>query len=227
MILVLGGTSDSIDYINALNADFIVSVATDYGYNHFKSLYGDRVRQIRFTEKTLREFIVENCITAVVDCTHPFAHEITQIAVTVCQSLNIPYHDNIRKSEPLYYDKLIYVDSFEEAVVVLSRFKGKLFFTIGSKNLHIFREFLDNAVVRVLDDLASVQICRELGVSDSDIIAARGGFSVDDNLRVIDEHKIACIISKDSGERGGVPQKLEAAIKSDIYMIIIRAKCKL
>ena len=225
MILILGGTSDSHEYIAALAEPYIVSVATSYGHREFSEHYGNKVVQARFSTDSLVQFIKSNKITKIVDTTHPFAREISRIAVHACAECGIDYVNAKRSTDIaekyMSYRKLHLAGSFEEAAAQPFLASGKLFFTIGSKNLHFFSKYLDKALVRVLDDAASVEICRGLGVADDCIIAAKGPFSVQDNIRAIDEHGITCIITKESGAKGGFEQKADAAMLRDIDLLVI------
>ncbi len=230
MILVLGGTADTHEYIAKTGGDYIVTVATDYGYRYFRELYGDKAAFVRFTSESLTEFIKNKHISAVADTTHPFAAEISRIAADVCGRLNIPYINAKRASRlpdsDRYtgYDKLIYVSGWSEAAEALENGDFlPLFFTIGSKNLGLFRGLFAGAVVRVLDDSASVEICRLLGIPDTHVIAARGPFTLEENLETIVKYGIKCLVTKESGARGGLAEKLDAAVRAGIYILVIQA----
>ncbi|MDR0453533.1 MAG: precorrin-6A reductase [Deferribacteraceae bacterium] len=226
MILVLGGTADTHEYLCGLSGGYIISVATEYGYKHFRDLYGEKLILTRFSRETLELFIKDNDITAVADTTHTFATEISNIAMEVCERLNVPYINAKRplRLPEINYSGLIYVSCWAEAVSVLKERRfSPLFLTIGSKNLTIFKELLDGAVVRVLDDCSSVGICRGLGVTDNRIIAARGPFTLEDNLKVINKFNIKCLVTKESGVKGGLPEKAEAAERTGINIIVVGA----
>ena len=53
--------------------------------------------------------------------------------------------------------------------------------------------------------------CRAAGISSANMIAARGPFSVEDNLSAIEKYHIGVIVIKDSGQSGGTPEKVKAA----------------
>lgn len=225
MILLLGGTSDTHDYLAAADTvDIIISVATDYGYKLFSEKYPHlKVIKTRFTEDALCDFLELNNITLVVDTTHPYAVEITKTAINVCSVLNIRYLDKMRTMAYEHsYEKMSFHVSWRDALEYIQ--KNNLLpalFTIGSKHLHEFKPVLNNSVVRVLDSEDSVNTALELGVVKDRIIAAKGPFSHEENLNAVIKASAKCIVSKMSGKKGGFSEKVSAAQSAGIEIVVI------
>ncbi len=67
----------------------------------------------------------------------------------------------------------------------------------------------------------SEEACKKAGLKDNCIIAARGPFSVDDTIKLIDRYKIGTLVTKESGAAGGLPEKLEAASRTGCAVVMI------
>jgi precorrin-6A/cobalt-precorrin-6A reductase len=74
----------------------------------------------------------------------------------------------------------------------------------------------------VLDHPQSVQAALSAGIPKQNIIKGRGPFSIQQNVAVIKEYNIGALVTKDSGEAGGVPAKLEAARAAGCRVVVIR-----
>jgi precorrin-6A/cobalt-precorrin-6A reductase len=97
--------------------------------------------------------------------------------------------------------------------------------TTGSRNLLPYAEESRRTgvdlVVRVLPHPDSRAACRAAGIPDDMIIAARGPFPVAENLDTIRAFGIGVVVTKDSGEAGGVPAKILAAARENCRVIVV------
>ena len=102
-----------------------------------------------------------------------------------------------------------------------------VFLTTGANNLEPYAREAKQAgvqlVVRVLPEEASISACRDAGIPETHVIAARGPFSVVENIEAIEKYNIGVVVIKDSGRSGGTPEKLEAAqIKGCRIVVVLR-----
>ena len=81
--------------------------------------------------------------------------------------------------------------------------------------------FQERLVARVLDDAASVERCRDMGLPDEHILAGRGPFSYENNLQVMQDFHIATMVTKESGTAGGYPEKLAAARDCKATVVVV------
>jgi precorrin-6A/cobalt-precorrin-6A reductase len=97
--------------------------------------------------------------------------------------------------------------------------------TTGANNLLPYadeaRRTSIRLVARVLPREESIRACREAGVGPGDTIAARGPFSVEQNILHIDEYGIGTLVTKDSGREGGVDAKLQAARRRGCAVVVV------
>lgn len=227
MILILGGTSDTHEYIEKNNSDdYIITVATDYGFNLFNQKYAGRVIKIRFTMDSLKDFICTHNINKVVDITHPFAKIISETSSVVCCEMQIRYERisrDIELPENAPLDLIIYCDTFEEAAnaVETNDFKNVLL-TTGAKEANKFACVSDRCYIRVLPSEDSISLAKEAGFTNKRIIAMQGPFSTDFNTALLKELKADCLVTKLTGKKGGLDEKLDSCRKLNLKCILIR-----
>jgi precorrin-6A/cobalt-precorrin-6A reductase len=113
-----------------------------------------------------------------------------------------------------------------EAAKIAFAFGSPVFLTTGSRNLAPYvtaaRRTGIPLAVRVLDAPESLDACQAAGIREDRIIAGRGPFSVEENLAAIRRFGIGVIVTKDSGQSGGVEAKLAAARQTYCRVIVIR-----
>ena len=222
MILLLAGTTESKEIAKSLKENFIISVATDYGYKSFKKEFPNTIKA-NFDEKSLVEFIKERKITKIIDATHPFAFNITKIAQKAAKKTNIAYENRKREIKNSHeYEKALFFSSKDDLFDFLRCNCKRILFTIGSRHIHLFKDFFKNSVFRILPYEESIKHLRELGINPKNIIALEGPFSKRFNIAIIEEFGIDCIISKNSGKEGGLNNKIEAAKDKNIYILILQ-----
>ena len=224
MLLILGGTSATHKFLESVAQDnFIITVATDYGESEFSNKYQGKLLKIRFTEKSLIDFIKEKGVTKIIDTTHPYAKEITANAKNAAEICGIQYVDKVRSKDKFSLSSLTHVVSnYEEAVDFLKKMEFKnIFFTTGGNNIHLFSDFSDRSWVRVLPYEKSIQKCVEAGFERSKIIAMQGPFSANLNIAICREIGADCVVSKNGGEGSGFKEKVDACLQLGINLLVI------
>ena len=101
---------------------------------------------------------------------------------------------------------------------------GNILLTTGSRELHAFasvRDFASRAYARVLPMEDSLRACREAGLPPAHILAMQGPFSRDFNAALYDQLRIRTMVSKDSGQPGGVADKVLPALERGIDVVMI------
>lgn len=230
MILVLGGTSDSLEIcyiLNKKNIDYIVSVTTSYGQDLAKKC-AKKIILKKLTIEDMVNFINESSITKIIDATHPYAVEVSTNAIKASQITNINYTRFERESlikDVDYVNKYI-VNDINEACDVANKIGNNIFIGTGSKNLYIYKEKIKNKnlIPRVLPTSEVLISCEELGFNADNIIAMKGPFSVEMNESTYKQYNIDLVITKESGEAGGFLEKIKACKNMNIPVVIIRRK---
>ena len=230
MILVLGGTSDSLEICNLLNeknVDYIVSVTTSYGEDLAKKC-SNKIILKKLTIEDMVDFINKNSITKMIDATHPYAVEVSTNAIKASQITNIKYLRFERESLINYvdYENKHIVNDINEACEVANKIGHNIFIGTGSKNLYLYKEKIKNKnlIPRVLPTSEVLISCEELGFNADNIIAMKGPFSVEMNESTYKQYNIDLVITKESGLAGGFLEKVQACKNLNIPVIIIKRK---
>ena len=116
-------------------------------------------------------------------------------------------------------------ETAEEAAHCLNHLDGNILLTTGTGTLQAFADILDRkerVFVRILPDADAVNKCVELGFSKGNLICMQGPFSFEMNTATIEMHNIAVLVTKDSGDAGGFPEKLSAAKACSVKLVVIR-----
>lgn len=230
MILVLGGTKDGREAAEQLSAAGMpVIYSSISAYNapkenaHLKWHIGTMDRD------ALTVFMEEQNITTLVDGTHPYAKAASENAMAAAKDKKVRY---IRLERPgitqmiadgeVEANDVIFCDSYEDAVSYLEAHPGNIMTTTGSRELARYQA-LDRSRVfpRVLPTSKVIALCESYGYLPEQIIAMQGPFSFDLNVALIKARDIRYLTTKDSGDIGGVAEKIKAAKACDVKVLCI------
>lgn len=75
---------------------------------------------------------------------------------------------------------------------------------------------------RILPSPKVISKLLDNGISMDNIIAIKGPFGFEINNGIIKEYKIKALITKDSGEEGGMKEKIDSALLNDVKIIVIK-----
>ncbi len=227
MILVIGGTSEGrqlAEYLARKNYRVMVSVTTDLGEDLLQNTGVEIIRR-RFTADDLTQLLVDRQIQAVVDASHPFAVEISRLAMAVCEASGVVYLRYERKGAELPNHPLVVpVDTWEEAAAYLCAGPYEtVFSSVGVKPLPILARAglmtKKRVVARVLPLESSIRTCKELGVAE--IVAFCGTADRALNIAMFRHYRAGTLLTKDSGRAGGVDAKIEAALALNIPVVVV------
>lgn len=236
-ILILGGTSDANKIAKELKElekklekkditiNIITTTTTNYGSELAKK-YSDKVISRQSTQETLKEIIINNDIFLLIDATHPFAINVSKKAINLSKELNLKY---VRYERPQkIFKNAIYVNDFNEAsykaleIMEDKNTKNKnIMYMAGIKNLKSVSDIIgkDRLIARVLP-VSVNEALNEL--PSKNIIGMHGVFSKELNKNIIIDYNCGIIITKDSGDSGGLTEKIEGALQANAIPIIVQ-----
>lgn len=222
-IAVIAGTSEATEFIHALPENYEVTAfaATEYG----RMILAKERCAVHVGRLDKGGFAVELAhMDAVVDASHPFAVAVTETVQLVCAQQKIPYFRLGRPQLHYDYDRIIRVPSKETAAEQLSKMSGNILLTTGVNTLAFYEsnvtDFAARGWARILDTADSRRMA---AVSRAHLVYAMPPFPQEDTVSLIEAHQIAALVSKDSGARGGVAEKVAAAKACGIPVILIGA----
>ena len=227
MILLLGGTSETALIAETLaNAGYevLVSTATKIPLNTGRDLT-IKHRIGRLTEDGMIRLIRKNGVRALVVATHPYASEARETAFRAAEATGIYCAAFVRPGVLCDKDGVRWAGSHEEAAVEAFKIGEPVLLTTGSKNLTPYaREAARTGIAlfaRVLSQPNSIAACIRAEIPENRIITGMGPFSVEENLKQINEYGIGVLVTKDSGEAGGVLEKMKAAQMADCAVVAV------
>ena len=232
-ILLLGGTKDSTNIIehvkNNYDAYILTTTTTEYGAKLAKESGSDEVIARPLPKDELTEIIKKENIDLLIDATHPFAAHITQTSVSIANELKMPFirfERPITNLENIDTSHIHYVNSFDEAGKLIENefIEGNVLHFAGANTMEEILKHVsvDRFYPRILKVESSIEKCEMLGVDPSHIIPMNGAASLDENLELIERYDASVMITKESGEIGGVVEKIQAANEKDIAVIMIQ-----
>lgn len=228
MILVLSGTEEGKEIVRRLHGEglsLLTTVATEYGKKMFEQMGLETIcLQGRLDANGLSRLIKEKGIDTVVDATHPYAIEASHNAMDACKKTNARYLRFERQEIEIPNHPLIHkVKTMAEAVDRSSTLGKKIFLTTGISSVSKFLPLKDEKelYVRILPVPEHIALCLDIGIPPNHIIAMHGPFSEDLNRAMFRQYQINTMVTKDSGEVGGVLEKIHAALKEGIDTIVI------
>jgi precorrin-6A/cobalt-precorrin-6A reductase len=228
MILLLGGTSETAPLAEALlkaGHAVLVSTATDAPLTlpeHPRL----RRRHGRLDGLAMAELMHREGVRVLIDAAHPYASQARQQARQAAAMLDLPC---LRWERPgtdfSGYDVCWAKDHAEAARLAFADGRPVLL-TTGSRHLAPYVKQARRTGIplraRVLPHAESRRAVEQAGLAAEELLWGQGPFSLADNRAHIRGHAIGVLVTKDSGEAGGVPAKLEAARLEGCRVIVVR-----
>ncbi len=229
-VLIFGGTTEGrvlADILRRSGIPHEVSVATEYGRNIEISSGEDNILTGRLSSDEIKKLLTCGEYLLVIDATHPFAVKASSDIKVACDEARVDYLRLSRDTSDIVSNKdlISYVDTMDMAGRELDKTKGNILLLTGSKDLSTIASGisnLDRVYVRVLPSIESIRLCEEAGIRGRHVIAMQGPFSTEMNIALIDECDAKVILTKESGRSGGYYEKIEAADKCGIQVIVVR-----
>ena len=231
-LLILGGTREAYQLAENLdkqlpqeNLNFISSLA---GSTKKPNIPAGKFRTGGFGGLAgLKNFLVKEKISLLVDATHPFAENISKNALLASTDLGLPF---LVLNRPPWVkhsnDQWIEVSSLKNAVKYLKNVEkktgslfstGSIFLTTGNKELWLFQNFLNyHFLVRTVDDPELVSEWPQ-----ATFLKDRGPYTLENEIKLLEKHKISMLVAKNSG---GISTyaKIEAARHMKIPVLMVR-----
>lgn len=231
-ILLIAGTSEArqlADQLVARGDQVLAAVATGAGEqlltNPALTVLTGRRGQVEW-----QQLLMQMPPDYLVDASHPFAQAVSTNAMAAAQAAGVSY---VRLERPgsvaSERERVHWVEDYRQAARLadrLSREKGgRVLLTVGSNQLAVFVEEITPAAqrlfARVLPTAEALQRCEQLGLGVANLLAAKGPFTLAMNLETIRLAQASVLVSKDSGDPGGVEEKLTACAQAGIDLVLI------
>jgi precorrin-6A/cobalt-precorrin-6A reductase len=218
-ILILGGTTEARELAAALTARPGVRVTTSLaGRVTRPGAVAGEVRIGGFGGVAgLADWMRQEHVDALVDATHPFARVITAHAAQAAAVTGVPSVVLRRPGwRPGPRDRWHPVDSLDEAAGLLPSLGRRVFLTTGRMELAAFARLTELHFV-----IRSVELPEPPMPPHTEVLLARGPFTVADESTLLYDHCIDVLVTKDSGG-AATSAKLTAARELALPVVVVR-----
>lgn len=165
----------------------------------------------------LADYLRTNGITHVIDATHPFASQMSRNAVRACAKAVVPLLALTRPAwTPQDGDRWQHVPDIAGAVAALDRPPARVMLAVGRMHLADFaRNPQHYYLLRLVDPPKG-----DLPFPNAQVIVDRGPFDAANDQRLMEDHRIELVVSKNAGGAGAYA-KIKAARALCLPVIMI------
>ena len=225
-IIIFAGTTEG-RILSELLADsgvkIHVCVATEYGETLIKKNGNIEISHERLPAAGMIDLIKKKKAKVIVDATHPYAIVVSENIKKACSETGCEYIRLLRP-EGTHSGNVVTVKNIDEAVQYLKGTTGNVLVATGSKELAKFTAldgYKERIFARVLS-LPDVAVqCAELGFRGKNLICMQGPFNEEINYGMMKQFGIKHMVTKDSGEPGGFEDKMRAAVRACVNVILV------
>lgn len=240
-IWLIGGTCESAVIAKELafaGLPCTISVTTDAA----KSLYPTspflEIWVGKLTLSDIKSFLRIHEITAIVDASHPYATEISQLAITVASEHELPYlryerpledrepENPIHKNSPLSQTprgNVITLENLDHLFQENYLENQRVLLTLGYKALSRFLPWQDRATLfaRILPSITGLTAALASGFTPDRILAIRPPISANLEKALWEQWEISLVVAKSSGVPGGEGVKRALAEELGVALILL------
>lgn len=232
-VFLMGGTKESIEIIkfikNNFNSYILTTTTTEYG----SKLAIDGGSDATIAKPLPKDEIInilngKTNFDIFIDATHPFASHVTNTAIEVSKICKIPYIRFERPTsnfENIDDSRVIQVNSFDDAGKLIAEKynQSNVLHFAGANTMETILKYVSPEYFypRILEVKSSLEKCEKLGVIKDHIIPMNGTSTIEENEKLIEKTNASIIITKESGDIGGVISKIEAANSKNIDVLLI------
>jgi precorrin-6A/cobalt-precorrin-6A reductase len=162
----------------------------------------------------MRRWLVDSKVDAVVDATHPYAATITGHAAAVCGELRLPHVVLARAAWPAG-DAIVVGSDADAAKTVAAEQYSRVFLTTGRSGTAAFADVDAWFLIRAVTAPDAHTLPRR-----HQLVLSRGPYVYDDERKLLREHHIDALVTKNSGGAMTRP-KLDAAAALGVAVVMV------
>ncbi len=225
---LIGGTQESAELAKAIarfHLPCIVTVTTEAARTLYPSIPSLQVWVGYLHAAQLDWFLKEQGIVAILDASHPYAAEISKIAIATAQKQQIPY---LRYERPVIDASLqkqwvIELDSFDTLLSGDYLQGQRVLLTIGYRSLSRFRPWQEKSTLfaRILPSVTALEAALQSGFTPDKLIAIRPPISTELETALWRQWDISLVVTKASGTAGGEDIKRRVSAELGIPLVAI------
>ena len=230
-IWLVGGTTESVDLAqNLVHCQFpcvitVVSPSAQHCYPQSPSI---QVHTEALNAGTIELFIRNQQVQGILDASHPYATEISKLAMMAAQTFHLPYlrfeRSQVSAAGSGQNTLLLEVETLSQLLCDEYLLKKRVLLTIGRKSLQHFRDWHLNSTLfaRILPYPDALQAALDAGFSCDRIIALRPPISFELEKALWQQWQISLVVTKASGQPGGEHIKRQVAQDLGVTLVVIK-----
>lgn len=222
MILILGGTTEgrlAVQIVDQSDQPFYYS--TRGNDQQIVSSHGIRLSG-GLDATQMKEFCEQHHIRLLIDAAHPFAIHLHQTVSETAEALSLPVI-RLERIYPPRNNSFIWCDSYEEAITQLKeRAINRLLALTGVQTIAKLKPYWSRhaeCYFRVLQRQESIDLAKRAGFPEDRLCFYT---HANDEERILEELRPQAILTKESGLSGGFNEKIAAAKKRNLLIVIIK-----
>ncbi|MDR0335070.1 MAG: precorrin-6A reductase [Methanomassiliicoccaceae archaeon] len=225
-VIIFGGTTEGrmlSELLSGKGLKVHLCVATEYGESLIQKDRNMTVSHERLDVEGMKGLIAKKKAKLVIDATHPYAIIVSENIRKACSERGTEYIRLLRP-EGMRAGNVVPVKNVDAAVEYLKGTSGNVLVATGSKELAKFTSidgFEKRIFARVLSLPDVAEQCAKLGFRGRNLICMQGPFNEDINYGMMRQFGIEHMVTKDSGEPGGFDEKMRAAARANVNVIVV------
>ncbi len=234
-IWLIGGTSESRELAQVLALNHLpctISVTTESARSLYPSHPLLQVWVGQLEGDRLQDFLTLHHISAILDASHPYAINISQLAIKTAQKYNLPYlryerqsvdSSQVTNDHAIKHDQIFNLPSFETLIEGEYLAGERVLLTTGYRTLYLFQPWQERSLMyaRVLPAVASLEAALAAGFTPDRLIGIRPPISLELERALWQHWQITLVVSKASGTPGGELIKRQLATELGVKLILI------
>ena len=222
-VIVFAGTNEGRKICEFLaNNDISVTacIATAYGSQTMPKRDNLTTKEGRLSLNEITELVQD--FDYVIDATHPYAQVISGNIKIAVKDKQKTYLRVIRPA--VGYENVYECADIEKACEYINTTSGNVLVTTGSKELlpyTLIENYSDRLFLRVLPTVEAISECNRLGFKAANILCMQGPFSENMNVASLEQVNAKYLVTKEAGKSGGFLEKLAAARKLDVKVVLV------
>ena len=204
--------------------ELYVCVATEYGETLIEEAENVHVLAGRKDTQQMVSLIRSTGAKLVIDATHPYAAAVTETIRAACGETETEYLRLLRAENHDGTEHCVFVKDTAAAVAYLNTVEGNVLLTVGSKELPAYtgvENYKERLFARMLPLPKVVEQAAALGFQGKNLIAMQGPFTEEINAAMLKMLGARWLVTKDTGETGGFPEKIRAAAACGAQVIVV------
>lgn len=233
-IWLIGGTQESAELARIIaqaDLECVISVTTEAARSLYPNAPELQIWVGRLNQTSVQQFCLTHQITAILDASHPFAVEISELAIATATDLQLPY---LRYERPILkntphstphtpHPTLHTLSSIQSLLQTNLLLNQRVLLTIGYRPLALFQPWQERATLfaRILPSVTALEAAIAAGFTPDRLIAIRPPILLEMERALWQQWQISLVVTKAAGAPGGEDMKRQVSAELGVTLVVI------